>query len=44
MVAQLLKIGNTPVQVQLGAKYYAEGPSGAPDWGIRCGLVLLFPK
>jgi len=44
MVAQLLKVGKTPVSVQLGAKYYADGPSGAPDWGIRCAVVLLFPK
>jgi hypothetical protein len=27
-----------------GAEYYAEGPSGAPDWGIRFAITLLFPK
>ena len=44
MVAQLVKIGKTPVQFQIGGKYYAEGPSGAPDWGIRFAVFLLFPK
>jgi hypothetical protein len=44
MAAQLVKLGKTPVQFQLGAKYYAEGPSGAPEWGIRFAIFLLFPK
>lgn len=44
MTAQLLKIGTTPVQLQLGGKYYAEGPGGAPEWGIRFAVILLFPK
>jgi hypothetical protein len=43
-VAQLMKFGKTPVQFQLGGKYYAEGPSGAPEWGIRFAVTLLFPK
>jgi hypothetical protein len=44
MVAQLVKLGKTPVQFQIGGKYYAEGPTGAPDWGIRFSVILLFPK
>lgn len=43
-VAQLVKIGDMPVQLQLGAKYYADGPDNAPEWGIRVGVTLLFPK
>lgn len=42
-VAQLFKIGGMPMQLQFGGRYYAEGPSGAPEWGLRCSLVLLFP-
>ena len=34
-VSQLVKIGGKPVQFSLGAKYYAEKPSGGPDWGLR---------
>ena len=28
---------------QLGPKIYVEGPTGAPDWGLRFAFVLLFP-
>jgi hypothetical protein len=44
MVGQLLKFGKIPVQFQLGGKYYAEGPSGNPGWGVRFSVFLLFPK
>lgn len=43
-VSQLLKIGGQPVQFQLGPKLYVEGPTAAPDWGIRFAVFLLFPK
>jgi len=32
------------MQFQLGGKYYVEGPSGAPEWGVRFAVTLLFPK
>jgi hypothetical protein len=38
-----VKIGKMPVQFALGGKVYAEGPSGAPDWGIRFVVTPLFP-
>jgi hypothetical protein len=44
MAAQLVKLGKTPVQFQIGGKYYAQGPSSAPEWGIRFSIILLFPK
>jgi hypothetical protein len=43
-VQQLLKIGPQPVAFQLGARYYAEKPTGGPDWGLRFVMTLLFPK
>ena len=43
-VSQLLKIGKQPVQFTLGTKYYADKPSGSPDWGLRFAVTLLFPK
>ena len=42
-LSQLVKIGKMPVQFTLGAKVYAEGPSGAPEWGIRFVVTPLFP-
>jgi hypothetical protein len=43
-VSQLLKIGKQPIQLSLGARYYAEKPDGGPDWGLRFAVTLLFPK
>jgi hypothetical protein len=42
-IAQLLKIGKLPVQFTVGGRYYAEGPSGAPEWGLRAVITFLFP-
>jgi len=44
-VNQLLKIGNQPLQVGGGVRYWAETPDGGPEgWGIRLQLTFLFPK
>jgi hypothetical protein len=44
-VAQMLKIGSQIIQLQLGARYWAEtGDSGPEDWGARAALIFLFPK
>lgn len=43
-VSQLVKIGGAPVQFQLGGRYYAEAPDSGPDWGLRFGVTLLWPK
>jgi hypothetical protein len=44
MLNQMLKIGKQPLSLQLGYRYYAEGPSGGPEWGIRFAVTFLFPK
>jgi len=44
VVAQVLKIGEQPVQVFAGGRYYAEAPTGGPEWGLRFGFTFLFPK
>ena len=43
-VQQLVKIGKQPIAFQLGYRYYAETPSGGPDWGLRFTVTFLFPK
>jgi hypothetical protein len=43
-IAQLLKVGGMPMQFQVGGRYYAEGPPGGPEWGIRFTTTFLFPK
>ena len=44
MLNQMLKVGKQPISLQLGYRYYAEGPSGGPEWGLRFADTFLFPK
>ena len=46
MLNQMLKIGNQPLSLQLGYRWYAETPDqpGGPDWGLRFAVTFLFPK
>jgi len=44
IVSQLLKIGDQPVQLFAGARYFLETPDGGPEWGLRFGITFLFPK
>lgn len=43
-VQQILKIGDQPFAVQLGGRYYAEGPDNGPEWGLRLQITLMFPR
>jgi hypothetical protein len=44
VVSQLVKIGGQPVQFFFGGRYYIESPENGPEWGVRFGITLLFPK
>lgn len=46
IVSKLVKIGDQPVSLFAGARYWVESPDGTgPDgWGARAGVTLLFPK
>jgi hypothetical protein len=43
-ITQLLKIKGQLLTVQLGYRYYVDGPNGGPEWGLRFAVTLLFPK
>jgi hypothetical protein len=43
-VSQILKVGDQPISVGVFGKYYVVRPVGAPAWGARFVLTLLFPK
>ena len=43
-ISQILPIGKQLVSLQAGAAYYAEAPRGAPEWGARLTITLLYPK
>lgn len=44
LVSQIIKIGDHPVQLFVGGRYYFDAPTGGPEWGLRFGLTFLFPK
>jgi hypothetical protein len=44
MITQLVRIGKMPVSFQFGGRYYADKPSGGPDWGLRFTMTLVFPE
>lgn len=45
IVAKLIKVGQQPVSVFVGARYYAFSPEAGPEGlGVRTGFTLLFPK
>lgn len=43
-VSHIVTVGQQPISLQVGARYYVESPSRGPQWGTRFGLVFLFPK
>jgi hypothetical protein len=43
-VSQVLKLGSQPISLGLSGKYTAVQPVGAPSWGIRFSVTLLFPR
>lgn len=43
-VQQLVKVGGLPLALQLGGRYYADGPESGPEWGLRFTVSMLFPK
>ena len=44
-VSQLIKIGNQPISIGAGVRYWAESPENGPeDWGFRLQVTFLFPK
>lgn len=44
MASQLVKIGELPMQFQVGGRGYAGGPDGGPNRGLRFTVTLLLPK
>jgi hypothetical protein len=41
---KIFKLGSQLTNFQIGARYYATGPSGTADWGLRFAITFLFPK
>ena len=43
-VSKVVTIGSLPVSLALFARYWADGPSSAPEWGLRFVVTFLVPK
>lgn len=44
-VSKVARLGNQPVQFLAGPRYYVEHTESGPrGWGMRAGIVFLFPK
>ena len=42
---QMVKIGDQPLQVGIGARYWLDSVDSGPEgWGLRLNFVMLFPK
>jgi hypothetical protein len=41
---QIVKLGDQLTQFTVGYRYYAETPSGGPDYGIKLQMTFLYPK
>ena len=45
MVSQLVKVGQQRLQLQAGARYWADSSDSGPHgWGARLTVTFLFPK
>ena len=42
--SKVTKIGKQAVSLSLGGKYWAETPRDGSKWGLKAGVVLLFPQ
>ena len=44
-VSKLVKFGEQPVSLQVGARYWGTAPENGPEgWAVRAGITFLFPK
>jgi hypothetical protein len=44
MLSQVIKIGNQPISIQAGPRWYPESPDGGAEWGFRFNITLMFPR
>jgi len=42
--SKVTRIGSQRASVFGGARVYLDAPDGGPDWGLRMGLTLIYPK
>ena len=43
-VSKVTKLGSQRASVFGGGRVYLDAPDGGPDWGLRLGVTLIYPK
>jgi len=43
-VTQVFRVNDQAMSLQVGGRYYADGPAGTPEWGLRTTLTFMFPE
>jgi hypothetical protein len=43
-VSQLVRVGNMPLELGFGVRFYADRPDGGPNWGLKLTITFLFSK
>ncbi len=44
MVSHIYHLGEQPVSLEVGGRWYPETPRFGPDWGLRATATFLFPQ
>jgi hypothetical protein len=44
MLSQVMKIGDQPISIQAGPRWYLDSPDGGAEWGFRLNVTLMFPR
>lgn len=42
--SKVTRLGSQRASVFGGARVYLDAPDSGPDWGLRMGLTLIYPK
>ena len=43
-LGKIVQFGKLPVQIRLGAQYFAVRPEGGPEWNIQLQVTPVIPK
>ena len=43
VLSKVVRLGQRPMSIAVGAGYYVDTPEGGPEWKIRSAVTLMFP-
>ena len=42
MLSRVTRVGDQNLNLILGGRYYADAPTGGPEWGVRLAVAFSF--